>query len=544
MEDLFEILSKSPIYKQIKKHLASHKKCNVTGLWGSSWAFLVSTIAFDFQKLKKSTITILLITDSVLQAEECLEDINLFLPGCPILLPPLETINDFNISDDYSQNVSLIERTKVLHQLMVSKGSKKMNFIITSVQALMQYMPEPKIINSNTLTINVGKECEQEKLTRWLTDRGFECVTIVESPGEFSLKGCIMDVYPYSANEPYRIEFFGDEVTSLREFDTDTQISRSEIESCQILALKSGTNATRTNKPDGSASGNSKSTANNQQSTILSFLPEETLITLKDEAAIFDNAGAIIPEKGMENLTISHESLKTNLKKFKNIFISTTQANSDLEAMSAITKTTEKIKASSCVNKKVDMPVAKGNYTFDVKSLEEFSLGLDSAIRKLNDICARNKQTIVLCNNDAETHRFKELLKDREPKMSSLKDSLKNSLQLKIGHVNKGFQFCHLGISILSYNEVFKRYGQKRAPKESVKAKPIDSFLDLKKVDLVVHSAHGIAKFLGIKELDAIDTKDSLLTTHNSQISEGRKREYLFLEFARGNNGLCSRDKH
>ncbi|MGR3320037.1 MAG: transcription-repair coupling factor [Candidatus Anammoxibacter sp.] len=518
MKDLFEILSKSPTYKQIKKHLVANKRCGASGLWGSSWAFFISTIAFDLRKSKSSASTILLITDSVIEAEECLEDINLFLPDCPVLLPPLETINDFNISDDYSQNVSLIDRTKVLHQLIMAKeakGTKRINFIIASVQALMQYMPEPKTINSNTLTINVGKECKQEKLTRWLTDRGFRCVTIVESPGEFSLKGCIMDVYPYSSNEPYRIEFFGDEVTSLREFDTDTQISRSEIESCQILALK------RDASPC-----NTKSTINNQQSTILSYLPEDTLIMLKDEAGIFDKARTIIPEKGIEHLTISYDSLKTNLERFKSIYISATQVHADLESISEDLETAEESKASLRVNKKVKKHTVKDDYSFEVKSLEEFSLGLDSAIKKLNEICARNKQTIVFCNNDAEIHRFKELLNDQEPK--------KNSLQLKIGHINKGFQFSRLGISLLSYNEVFKRYGQKRVPKDAVKAKPIDSFLDLKKGDLVVHTAHGIARFLGIKELDITDTKDPLLTSRHSQTLEGRKREYLYLEFAEG----------
>ncbi|MGR3176785.1 MAG: transcription-repair coupling factor [Candidatus Anammoxibacter sp.] len=513
MKDLFEILSKSLTYKQIRKHLVAHKKCSANGLWGSSWAFFISTIAFDFQKSQSGALTILLITDSVIEAEESLEDINLFLPDCPVLLPPLETINDLNISDDYSQNVSLIDRTKVLHQIMIAekakgaKGTKRINFIIASVQALMQYMPEPKTISSNTLTIDVGKECKQEKLTRWLTDRGFESVTIVESPGEFSLKGCIMDVYPFSANEPYRIEFFGDEVTSLRKFDTDTQISKGEIESCQILALKRDTNTSQTNK-----------STSNVKSTIFSYLPEDTLIALKDEAGIFDKARTLIPEKGMENLTLSFNNLKTNLEKFKSIYISASQACSNFALISKLTAKKEK------------KPITKDDYSFEVKSLEEFSLGLDSAIKKLNDICASNKQTIVFCNNDAEIHRFKELLKDHEPKKKSLKDSL----QLRIGSINKGFQFSHLGISLLSYNEVFKRYGQKRTPKESVKAKPIDSFLDLKKGDLVVHTVHGIARFLGIKELDTTDAKDSLLTSRHSSISEGRKREYLYLEFAGG----------
>ena len=554
MENLIKILAKNSTYKQIKKDLLSGNSCSISGLWGSSWAYFISTIAVELQKQKKDKLTVLFVTDSVLHAEECLEDVNLFMPDCAILLPPLEIINDLNIRDEYSKNMSLIERTTVMYQLSTDNninGKKKevnkanrcngniyshdtnanINLIVASIQALMQFMPAPKTIKNNTLNIESGKEYIQDILIEWLSGRGFEQVPLVESQGEFSLKGCMMDIYPYSKDYPYRIEFFGDEVASIRVFDPETQISKYGIEQCQIMALKD----------DEIFSYNSTKVSNMStiayQSTLLTYLPEDTLIILKDEHNISDKACSIIPEPGTESLTISYETLKRELNKFKNLSISTMQIHSDLMTIDKNLQEKEKSDNLQNMNKIGKHNSAeKVDHFFDVRSLEEFSLGLNFAIQKLKDICNRNKHTIVFCNNEAEQHRFRELINDQELE--------NNLLALKIGKINYGFQFMDLKITILTYNQIFKRYDQKRAPKPTVRAKPIDSFFDLAKGDFVVHTIHGIAKFLGIKEIDNpcnqntsnIDKlSDYIKATGNNRKAlngDSNKREYLQLEFA------------
>ncbi len=525
MKRLFEIITKNTAYKQAMKTLLSKEsECGVSGLWGSSWAYFVSAAAFYLEKNQKKGGTILLITDSVLGAEECCEDIDLFLPGSPILLPPLEVISDPNIIDDYSKNISFMERSKVLHRLMVEpnhngektafKNSNKegksnsdikidTNIIVASIQAIMQEMPDPQTINNCSLTIATGNEYKQEELITWLMDRHFERVTLVESPGEFSLKGCVMDIFPYSSEIPARVEFFGDQVDSIRIFDVDSQKSIHEINAFQMLAI----------------SDNEDDDIEQKQlvkSSILSYLPEDASIFLKDYEVIAPKANAIIPERGLEDMTNSFETVEKSLRQFKRIYISTLEEGAKEE-------------------KNASLPL-KNKCAFEVKSLERFSQGLAPAMEELKNICLENKNTVIFCNNIAEEHRFKEILKDH--------DMADCRLQLTTGRLSRGFQMIKPALTLLSYNELFKRYEQKRAPKDPVKSKPIDSFLDLRKNDLVVHVAHGIAKFKGIKEIESSTTgggynndvfqKLDKIDPPKSGAGKSHKREYLLLEFAEG----------
>ncbi len=524
MEKLFKILSKNKTYKQIMESLSTGNSCDVNGLWGSSWAFFLSTIAVDLQKRTRKKVTILLIADSVINAEECLNDINLFMHDCSTLLPPLEIDTVSDTWDDYSQHLSLTERTKVLHHLLMEQGvdeeensesTQKISIVVTSIQSLMQFMPSPKTIENNSLQIETGKEHEQETLIEWMRSRDLEHVTLVESPGEFSLKGCIVDVYPYSAADPYRIEFFGDEINSIREFDPDTQISKREIKTCQILALRNESAADH-------KSGHG---------TILTYLPEDALIVLKDQTAIFKNASSLIPETGLEGLTISHEGLIDELQVFRKINVSTINLCSNIETNDKKnSKKTKAIPTLTPVKESSEKRAGDSSFSFNIKSLDEFNLGLKFATEKLKDICGKNKQTIIFCNNEAEIHRFHEILGNKE-----LEE--KHIFELKVGHINKGFQFTDLAVSLLSYNEVFKRYDQKRAVKKSIKAKPIESFIDLKEGDCVVHVVHGIARFGGIKEIDTAISKEAdnrVFSKDNfgSSNENHNKREYLVLEFA------------
>ena len=519
MEKLFKILAKNKIYKQIIVDLVAGNSCDVNGLWGSSWAFFLGTVAIDLRKKSGRNSTILLITDSVLNAEECINDINIFMNDCSTLLPPLEIDTVTDTWDDYSQHLSLTERTKVLHSLLTEQcftddSTRRGSIVVTSIQALMQFMPSPKTIENNSLLMEAGKEYEQETLIEWMKVRGLEHVTLVESPGEFSLKGCIVDVFPYSAKDPYRIEFFGDEIDSIREFDPDTQISTREIKSCKILALKN-------ESAEDHKSGHG---------TILTYLPKDALVVLKDESAVFANASSLIPESGLKGLTISHKGLMDELEKFRKINISTMNLWSTIDADNK-KKSKNRKGTTTLTPDKISQNKATQDtsFSFNIKSLDEFNLGLKFATEKLKDVCEKNKQTVIFCNNEAEIHRFHEILGNKE-----LEDDQK--LELKVGHINHGFQFIDIAISLLSYNEVFKRYDQKRAVKKSVKAKPIESFIDLQIGDYVVHVVHGIARFGGIKEIDTAISREpesQIFGQDSFQQSnkDGSKREYLVLEF-------------
>lgn len=524
MKKILDILIKDNTYKKVKNTLSTDNKAHVSGLWGSSWAYFVSTLAYDLQNSEKRKFTLLFITDSIIDAEESIYDIDLFLPDCSTILPPLEIVDNSDIDDDYSRNVSLIDRMKVLHKLLnlelVDKKKKsvknknddirkgdlegvEINIIVTSVHALMQEMPDPKEISGNTMNIEVGKEYKLDELEVWMLERGFERASQVELQGEFSLRGGIIDVFPFSSEEPFRIEFFDDDVDSIRQFDVESQMSKCDVKSCQILAVK--------NKENEFAKSSKGSKA-----SIIEYLSADTLIVFKNIDSVEEKADTFIPEPGMSDLTCSYDKIKKALKKFKKLYISTLLTDVDEKNITGSNK--------------------KGEFTVDVKSLERFSQGLAPAMAELKLICSEGKKTIVLCNNEAEEHRFKELLKSNKIK--------EKSIDLMVGRLASGFQYVELELSILTYNAIFKRYEQRKTPKSLVKGRPLDSFLDLNKRDLVVHVVHGIARFKGIKELETLAPVDAQAETDAKFSEEGsgldpankpdNKREYLVLEFAEG----------
>ncbi len=115
------------------------------------------------------------------------------------------------------------KRLRVISRLA---GAMPPRLVVTSIQALLQPVPRREVLVRMSRRIGVGDNLPVEELAAWLLERGMARAEVVEVPGEFSLRGGIFDVFPTDATEPVRIEFFGDEVESIRPFDAETQRSR------------------------------------------------------------------------------------------------------------------------------------------------------------------------------------------------------------------------------------------------------------------------------------------------------------------------------
>src|SRR3954452_10824883 len=119
-----------------------------------------------------------------------------------------------------------------------SRGLPIQSIIVTSIQSLLQPVPGPQALAAATRLIRVGARLDEQEVARWLAERGGHATTAVELPGEFSLRGGILDVFAPDADDPVRIELFGDEVESIRRFDVATQRSLETLESTTITLLE------------------------------------------------------------------------------------------------------------------------------------------------------------------------------------------------------------------------------------------------------------------------------------------------------------------
>ena len=127
-----------------------------------------------------------------------------------------------------------VQRTSAIEKIL-GKEKKKV-FIVSYPDALLEKVPRKKTIADASLTIKKGDEISQENITASLSERGFERVDFVSAPGQYAIRGSIVDIFSYSANHPYRISFWGDEVETIHLFDCNTQLSFSEEKSAYIVS--------------------------------------------------------------------------------------------------------------------------------------------------------------------------------------------------------------------------------------------------------------------------------------------------------------------
>lgn len=157
-----------------------------------------------------------------------------------------------------------IQRTEVLVALAARKEEKGV-IVVTYPEALVETAPDAASLQRSTIVVKQGDEIRQSELVSRLAALGFERVDFVYQPGQYAVRGGIMDVYSYAHDDPYRLDFFGDEIDSVRTFDIETQLSKERVE-CAPL--------------------NGSNDADEAQSTLVDYLPEETIWVSDDFAVV------------------------------------------------------------------------------------------------------------------------------------------------------------------------------------------------------------------------------------------------------------------
>ena len=233
---------------ELKSRIDSNKETFCSGLYLSARWFILSQCAYE-------GINLVVLSDQE-NAEYCCADLyNLVDPEEVFFLPHsgqgLEKSN-------YKSSLG-VQRTTAVSRLL--KGGKGRAFIVTYPDALEEGMPRRKDIKNNILTLRKGQEIKYEDIIGALGGSDFERVDFVSAPGQFAVRGSLIDIFSYANNEPYRISFWGDEIETIHSFNCNTQISTGETESVEIVS-------------DMLANPGSSS------DTLVSILPSSTLVWL------------------------------------------------------------------------------------------------------------------------------------------------------------------------------------------------------------------------------------------------------------------------
>ena len=212
--------------KQVLKQIQKDKnQIQITNLVGSSMSFVIS------ETFKKDDKSYLLILNDKEEAAYHLNDLEQLLNQKRVLFYPGSYRRPYQIEE--TDNANVLMRSEVLNRI---NSRKKPAIIVTYPEALFEKVVTKKDLERNTLKLSVSESVSLDFVNEILFEYNFNRVDFVTEPGDFSVRGGIIDVFSFSNDEPFRIEFFGDEIDSIRTFDVETQLSKEKLQKASIMS--------------------------------------------------------------------------------------------------------------------------------------------------------------------------------------------------------------------------------------------------------------------------------------------------------------------
>ncbi len=355
------------------------------------------------------------------------------------------------------------QRLQTLKQLDLAaprgEGVVDAPVVVASIQSLLQPAPAPEMIRDSTRYLRVGATVGFDDLRQWLVEQGFHHTSAVELPGEFSARGGLLDIFAADWDRPVRVELFGDEIESIRRFEVASQRSIESLQQVEITVLSPGTGVAvpfTAHVP--------------RDAWFLQIEPEQ----IQEEAQRY--FGRLESVEGF----YSYAAMQRNILQFPNATASAIALGSS---------------AASC--------------RLPIESVERFS-GEIGKVRDELDDSGQGHQVYVLATTQAELERLAEILQ-------ATRLHAAGNLHFHQGSLRQGFRLTSERVIVITSAELFQRGELRRVTRRRL-GKAIDSFLDLREGDLVVHLTHGIARYRGLQMLDR----------------DGQVEEHLQLEFHGG----------
>lgn len=430
------------------------------GLCGSSISFVTSAI------FNKTDRPFLLVLNDKEEAAYILNDLEQLIGENDVLFYPGSYRRPYQIEETDNANVLL--RAEVLNRI---NSRKKPAVIVTYPDALFEKVVTRKELTKNTLKINQSDTLSLDFLNEVLFEYHFKRVDFVTEPGEFSVRGGILDVFSFSHDEPYRIEFFGDEVDSIRTFDVETQLSTNKVSRIRIIPNVE-------NKQ-----------LNESRESFLKYISANTVIFLNNPELIYSRLDLFF-----EKAKKAFGELNSELKQSE---------PAELFANSGLLKSQL---ASFTVATIGDLGFAQNseNIDFNTTPQPSFNKKFDLLITNLNDNKDNGYENYIFCSSDLQTKRFHDIF-----------DEVDENVHYKTNVIPlyQGFIDHDLKVACYTDHQIFERYHKFHLRNGYAKKQAI-TLKDLNKLeigDYVTHIDHGIGKFGGLQKIDVEGKKQEAI---------------------------------
>lgn len=512
MVTLLDLLSENDQIKKWHQNLTDKKRQLILGLSTSTKAL---AIASSLEKEDR----IVLLTSTYGEAEGLVSDLISIL-GEELVYPFL--VDDAPMVEFLmSSQEKIISRVEALRFLT---DSSKKGILVCNIAASRLILPSPNAFKDSIVKISVGEEYDQHAFIHQLKENGYRKVTQVQTQGEFSLRGDILDIFEISQLEPCRIEFFGDEIDGIRSFEVETQLSKEN--KTELTIFPASDMLLREKDYQRGQSALEKQISKTLSPILKSYL-EEILSSFHQKQShadsrkflslcydktwtVFDYIEKDTPIffDDYQKLMNQYEVFERDLAQYFTEELQNSKAFSDMQYFSDIEQIYKK---QSPVTFFSNLQKGLGNlkfdkiYQFNQYPMQEF-FNQFSFLKEEIERYKKMDYTIILqSSNSMGSKTLEDMLEEYQIKLDSRdKTSIcKESVNLIEGNLRHGFHFVDEKILLITEHEIFQKKLKRRFRRQHVSnAERLKDYNELEKGDYVVHHIHGIGQYLGIETIE------------------------------------------
>ncbi|WP_082235822.1 transcription-repair coupling factor [Halobacillus massiliensis] len=515
---------------------AGMKEQMVAGLSGASRSLLVSILKESLNR------PVIIVTHQLIQAQQLYEDMMELTEDQDVHLYP---VNELIASEIAVASPELrSQRIDALSQWL----NKKTGVLIAPVSAIKRIMPPKSYWEHNVLPFRVGEDIDLNTYLEHFINMGYERVDMVASPGEFSVRGGIIDIYPLTAEFPYRIELFDTEIDSIRTFDSETQRSHEKLQEVSIgpavellLTKEDFTRAAdkleealshslkKLTKSDAKETLNAHTERDierlrsaerfqelykyigyfyEEPISLLDYLPENGLIVLDEMSRINETASRLDHEEAeWYNSLLEVNQLVRGLRISFDWHDTWVKMKHPKLYLSVFMRHIANTQPQNIVN-------------ISSRQMQQFHGQMNLLKTEMERWTKQNYSVLLLAPDEARAEKIHSVLLDYGMEASVVKDSVTLPVKMPVilqGNISSGFEWPLHKLAVLTEKELFKKQTAKSKRKQKMtNAERIKNYQELKVGDYVVHANHGIGKYIGIETLKVGDThKDFLMVKYS-----------------------------
>ena len=510
-------LGKSEKFKDLAKQIENNKSpIEVSGLVDVG----MTQILVAINEFNKKPICI--VTYNEIQAKKLYEDIKYFTENV-VLFTKKEVVTYDYVAE--SKDLPY-DRIEVLNKIV----TKKNLIIITTVEALMQKLPSKEVLYKNILKLKVGMVSDLEKVKKQLVDLGYSRTDMIEGKGQFSVRGGILDISE-SSNTGIRIEFWGDEIDSIRNFSIVSQRSINTLEKVEIYPaheyilekplqevckyileneytvkqkenvdedieqIKAGEYISKVDKYFNSFY--------NKTVSLIDYLSDKYLIALDEINKI---------EQRAKNIWQDNSNLQKNLIEKERIV---PDAIKDIYEIGQIEERVQEKQTIYLQKTDNKINVQAEKYEFKYREVNYYKSEIESFIKDINKYINENKKVFILVSNKEKANKLKEML-EKEEIICKIEEKLNQTIIVKsklevvtigIGRISTGFECFDINTIVIWADDLIDGNKHKRKLQNAdFKQGETVVFADLKIGDYVVHKTYGIGNYIGVNTITADGT--------------------------------------